>query len=546
MSFETVAKHIIKNSIVSSLYIDDKVIEPFETPKNGDAYFEISKGLYSSFRKEKKSLDFYKFKKRKSWRNDSNYLFKNRDLLILDWQLDSATGLIQPKTLEILQKAVETDNLHFVSIYTETESDSFPDILYSVKAFFTKEYNAETKALCENFKNYIEELALENYDLEQIGILKEASLNREEGINSLNEIKKSIQKEIGAANIRNFCGELKKIDSDIKKAIEIFGFYLNEESNNDNLPYNCSFNFNHTDKNFIVINHTIIKLSNKQNPEPEDFFADFTEAMIKICGNPLTLTSLEIRTLMREGSGFIGKDADSIKDAALFHHKELKAGSFFNFILEIWKSYLLSYVDAKTTNLQTFTNDFWEGYKNDNNVDQKLIDLKTDENKFYLELGKLNTYYNKLHLAKGKSDIIKFGDIFVELDDEGNETGDYWLNITAHCDCERPKENIKNNFSFTRGQKMNLKDGLTKSDEGFRSYLNKKEEVLLIDWKSRIHVLNISNNKMKNYLVNVKDGTARKFKLRYIATLKENYAQRMANNSFSFAMRVGIDFAGLI
>ncbi|MGI9055193.1 MAG: hypothetical protein ACR2F2_05250, partial [Pyrinomonadaceae bacterium] len=180
-----------------------------------------------------------------------------------------------------------------------------------------------------------------------------------------------------------------------------------------------------------------------------------------------------------------------------------------------------------------------------NCVTPKLIDLKTDENKFHLELGKLNTYYNKLHVTKGKSDIIKFGDIFVELNDEGNETGNYWLNITAHCDCECPKENIKNNFSFTLGQKMRLKDGLSQSDEGFKSYLTKEDGILLIDWKRRINVLNISNNKMTNYLVNVKDGTARKFKLKYIATLKENYAQRMANNSFSFAMRVGIDFAGL-
>ncbi|HEX8266292.1 MAG TPA: response regulator receiver domain, partial [Pyrinomonadaceae bacterium] len=109
MPFTNTAKKIIEDSILSSLYIDDKIVEPFEkaTDKN-KKYYNVSKGLYSSFKKKNKSIDFYKFKAQRDWRSDADYIFRNRDLLVLDWQLDDAKDLKQTDTLEILRRAVET------------------------------------------------------------------------------------------------------------------------------------------------------------------------------------------------------------------------------------------------------------------------------------------------------------------------------------------------------------------------------------------------------------------------------------------------------
>jgi len=107
MSFNTIADQIIQDSIVSSLYIDDKVVEPFESITEANAsYFEVSKGLYSSFKEKNKSLDFYKFQLNKNWKDDADYIFKNRDLLVLDWQLDDKKELRQTDTLEILKRAL--------------------------------------------------------------------------------------------------------------------------------------------------------------------------------------------------------------------------------------------------------------------------------------------------------------------------------------------------------------------------------------------------------------------------------------------------------
>ncbi len=147
MSFALTTTSVIKNSILSSLYVDDKIVQPFEDRTNENAsYFDVSKGLYESFRAENKSLDFYRFPADKKWKKESDYIFKNQDLLVLDWQLDDSKGLRQVDTLQLLQAAVETENLHFVSIYTETPASEFDDIFYQIKAHFEFAFDKDTNS----------------------------------------------------------------------------------------------------------------------------------------------------------------------------------------------------------------------------------------------------------------------------------------------------------------------------------------------------------------------------------------------------------------
>ena len=142
------ANSIIRNSILSSIYIDDKIVEPYDTDKVDVPEYAISKGIYESFRKAQKSIDFYKYSNEKNWEDDCEYLFKNRDLLVLDWDLAGNEAIYQPKTLEILARAVRTDSLHFISIYTGVDQKrDFKEILYLIKSFFNKQYNHPDTAL---------------------------------------------------------------------------------------------------------------------------------------------------------------------------------------------------------------------------------------------------------------------------------------------------------------------------------------------------------------------------------------------------------------
>jgi hypothetical protein len=83
MSFAEIASKVIKESIVSALYIDDKIVEPFEeSTDENKKYFDVSKGLYDSFRQENKSIDFYKFMLNKDWRSEADYIFNQEQRLV--------------------------------------------------------------------------------------------------------------------------------------------------------------------------------------------------------------------------------------------------------------------------------------------------------------------------------------------------------------------------------------------------------------------------------------------------------------------------------
>ncbi|HEX8278111.1 MAG TPA: hypothetical protein VF540_05425, partial [Segetibacter sp.] len=419
----------------------------------------------------------------------------------------------------------------------------FADIFYIIKAYFEVGYNSGSIRHSDEIITNLEDQGIDTSFFEEIaGNFKELSLNVNYS-DVFREITERVRHETGNKLFGEVRRALKEINSDLAKAWEIFGYFINKESFNDQPKKECDISCDFIKNRFIVINHTIIQLTSKSNPKPSQHFDFFTKALIDMCANPLTLTSLEIRNLLRASSGFIGKEADGIDDAALFYHHSQK-DNFFEFIIDIWKSHTLSYVDYYSNNLKTLNSEFWEQYHEDKKIDRKLKKLQKNVEAFRKELAKLNVYYNLLNLNKPEDDKIKFGDVFRGLEpDTGRSNGKYWLNITAHCDCLEPATNIKNNFYFIAGENRSIEQSLADGDDGFNSYLRIDGEVKAIKWHPRPVILNITNSSMEGLCIKAMDGTSQMHRLQYLGTLKENYTQRMANNSFSFAMRVGIDFA---
>lgn len=542
--FQPLALKIIKDSIVSSVYIDDKVVEPFQYDTTGhEKYLTVSKGLYDSFRSEKKSIDFYKYDANKKWEEDISYLFKNRDLVVLDWSLNDALGLKQVETLKILKKAVNTDNLHFVSIYTETPEKDFEEICYTIKSFFNSSFKQDSKQKCQILMDELEAEGVDtSFFSDLASTFKEYALlggtRKEEVYKSLKE---QIQQEL-TTNYPVFVKKMRVIDNAPEIACEILGYFINSENFIEALDSSVEINTNHLNENFLVINHTIIQVTNKSSPKPEELFQFFTDAIQKICGNLLTLISLEIRNLLRESSAFIGKDADSIEDAILFHQKN-KKDSFLEFLMTILKSHVFSSFNYRHGKLESIKDVFWDGYNQHNKISpQKIDELDQNEKKKIDQLLKLNVYYNELHVSKVDGDIVKFGDIFANIGPNGKSDGKFFLCITAHCDCLKPKENIKNNFYFIAGERYDKAKAIMDGDGEFNSFIKFQNEIIAIRWQSRPIIYNIINNQLQNLQVQAVDGLSKAYNFNFITTLKDNYAQRMANNSFSFAMRVGIDF----
>lgn len=539
MNFDEVARKIVEDSIVSSLYIDDKVVQPFETFDVEDRYFKVSCGLYQSFRASNKSLDFFKFNRTASWRDKEDFIFKNRDLLVLDWQLDDLKDFNQSDTLDLLLASVLAENLHFVSVYTETGSERFNDIFYLIKSYMDEYYLVERREVYTSIIEFFDSQSIELKDLSVLlGNFKEMSLciNFKE---NLETIKKFFIDLLGR-EYSYFCKLLDGFAGDRNRSYEVFGYFLNNTVINvGNCRLDINFDLNFLNDNFIVINSTIIGITNKDSFGPNEYFDFFSKALVKLCFNPLTLTSLEIRNLLRKSSGFIGREASGIDELALYHHQEVKSRNFYYFIVELWKSQVLSYLDYNVGFLSTLNDGFWSDYHTQRNSKERLISLKHSKRTFHNELVKLNVYYNSLITVKNLNDKIRFGDVF------SDSSKKFYLNITAHCDCEEPEVNIKNNFFFVVGFcQSDPEKSLQAGDSGFNSYLNLKGDLLTISWTNKPIVLNVQGRLEEGKILG-KDGLGNDIILEYVKTLKESYAQRMANNSFAHAMRVGIDFVGL-
>jgi len=536
--FTVAANSIIKKSIFSSIYIDDKIIEPYYMTDSANSQFVTAKGVYDSFRREKKSIDFYRYEPGKNWEDDSEYLFKNRDLLVLDWQLNGE-DINQPESRKILRKATSVDSLHFISIYTTTPEKDFPDIFYQIKSYFNSVFNENSSKIYDGIIKVLQDEGIETKFFEELkGKFKELALKPGDTRKAvLEELRQNIQTELGD-KYRHFARGLREFDQDATKACEVFGYIVNGMTDFQNWDQENEVKIEFIDTNFIVVNHTIIQITNKANPEPKDLFQFFTNALQQVSGNLLTLITLEIRTLLRESSGFIGKDADSIKDAILFHQHK-KKGEFLEFLMSIIKSHTISYFDYKQAKLDSVKKEFWDQYYIDNNIKDDLESLEKAENKINLiaEILKLNVYYNILHVKRADGDIVKFGDVFFN-----KKGGNYYMCITAHCDCLQT-ENIKNNFFFVSGTKHDAMELVEKGDDVFCSYIKENDQIIAIQWNSKPIVLQIPDNKILKNEIKGFDGNDTEYNLSYHSTIKENYTQRMANNAFAHAMRVGIDFA---
>lgn len=543
--YHTTAKQIIRNSIRSAIFIDDNLAVPFKANQT-ESETRLSRALYNSFVQSNVSIDFYKYNPRNNWKASADYLFKGRDLIVLDWQLDNDDK--EKNTLEILKAAVSTPSLHFVCIYTAKNPSEFEDIAYSIKAFFSTIEGNHITQPTDEIINFLDERLPDGFTnaLKQrlISVLKEFTLGNQTDISeNLNKAKIDITSIFGDEITAEFQRQLGiRFRAKIEKALEAFSYGLSNVFVS-NTPSVLPIVF-HLDRNFIVIDNTIILITNKSNPRPKSLYTFFTNALLKSIGNFLSLLSLDLKSILRDSSGFISKELDMIDEAAFFYHKDHiePKEAFFDFVLELWKSNLTAMLLSQNHLIKLFSEEKLAAYRRAKKLEKKIKKYKKQDNAdLNQDLAKLNYYYNIIE-HRDNTDFIRFGDIFSILGDGGRVSSDYLLCITAHCDCLHI-ENIKSQFFFVRGQAIDIKEALAEGDSGNNSFLLDREgKVICVKWTHKPFTIFLQNNRILNGIHEVQiRGAARR--LAYAATIKENYTQRIANNAFTHPMRVGIFFA---
>lgn len=549
--FNHVATHIIKESINSAIFIDDKTWTSFE---DKGVYHDHSL-LYESFKANNCILDINRYSS--GQREFYPKLLAGKDLLILDWHLNDDLDDLVP-TFEILTEATKLSNLHFCVIYTDQKD---ADLLERVILNIASYYSGLQQELCDTVRQEFISL-LDSSGAAQTEVNKIIEMIRKEGkelyFSSSNKEK---SKEI-LVRIDNALTEIggKRVLIDFLKGFELpqpefFGklICLSFILNNLKVPVTSQqidmkiFE----DKGSIQLGNLLIKAFNKDSIKDPDLYNSFTQSLISESNIFLTLLGLEIRNRLRENSGFIGNDLEDIDHLAFFHHRnthftddtgKIENELFNEFLKDIWKDQISSFLMDKELKLFNVLEEF----KSLRSVDSALSKFLPSDEKSQNAIAKLNWVYNRLAIERKQDAHIRFGDIFT-FDNEGIPV--YLICITPVCDCLRPQK-IKNNFFFVEGKDIGISRGVQKTDGDFVSFIKKADKMgTCIDWTKdeddcKPFTLYIQDNHIRSVDKTIEfNYHGKSSKAKYVCTLKENYAQRIANRAFFYPLRVGINFA---
>lgn len=552
---------ILNSSINNVVFIDEKAKDFYSgTELNPNiAEEKLSFELFDTFKKTGKNLAVHKFEK--SNLEDPKiieYLFKGKDLILLDWELAELSG--QEYSLKLLNKAVSTPYINFCCIYSS--STNFDEIPFFLDAFFSG-LNEED---FESIKN--------EYSFFEIDDLKDIVNKDEEGIASFIEENGLDFSSFPIENLKNypvsFLIRLIYISLNISKFI---------------LPDNSITKYEvlNTGDNSFMINNTFVLTLRKDFTEDSDItklLTRISEVIVKNKGSFFQLLGLEMQSIFNSNERFIDETILKSSTEALFQFRNhIKDDKTFATVV---KKLLIEQATLKlrTAKLELLKTDFLD-------FKSQELENKVPTNS---DLFQLNVFYNSVTVKGLHPDNIpnlNFGDVFID------EMGTYYLCVTALCDCYDPNK-IQGNFYFVVGKVFkNIDLALKLGDTAFINFLpdstavywgnlesakfaqfEKQKQGESIDayrirkltneiegYKQFLYkpfyvkpqVFNVENNKLIDNKLRMWDISNKYseeqikqnlncFNLTYITTLRNDYTQRIANHAFGHPARVGVDF----
>ncbi|EPR72833.1 hypothetical protein ADIWIN_2156 [Winogradskyella psychrotolerans RS-3] len=553
---DDVAKGIIQSSIRSAICIDDAYAAPYSLATEG-LNFDDPKELFYSFRKDGHcDLDIYQFTDNVEWEKHK-YLLHNKDLLIQDWELNSKPGAGETKydyTLTIIKDIFENNIVPFIVIYTNREdlSDVSKVLLNNFNAhnsedfeIMIEEFKAKFSRMstnCEEIYNYFED---------------DTQINRFHEYILFPSRRNDIRKEILDSFYSFLEIETKHLEKFPKKIISGMKYFNNVESIEDAVLLLSNICLSKDRRSKLIfknerinierlcysINGTVVLILHKEDRtggvKPDKLFDVFSQSITNNPHSIINLISIELKDKFREDFSKIGTKFNTIEKNAFLHHgknyykKDAEDGvevfqktSFKNFVVRSWIHELLQ--KNLDLNLDSFKL-----------IEKELsIYIPKEGSELEISLAKYASMVSCVHLANKTNKKLGFGDVFKS----GNE---YFLCITPHCDCFTPSK-INNEFSFIKKTDSitKLAVALKNAEQGFYTFISNGKKTEAIEWACKpftSHIpnkMNESNDKSISY-------SGITYDLEFVCSLKENYAQRISNNSFGQGYRVGIDLPHL-
>lgn len=516
-TYEETAQKIIKEAIKSAVFIDENAKEPFMT---GDFEESVrSEELYKDFKEKSISLDIYKYNDA-TYPDQKEYLFNNRDLVLLDWKLDGDTG--EDKSLSILSEVVRLQpHIHFCVIYTSERKDVVLNNILSYFSCLTKEQYEEIFEEFDDEKETIQEILPDLMSLSQNRFNKERRT----------EIIKRITSHDGELFKIRLDNDLLSKDVDGVKSllccrlIRLGIAFSSYEKAGSTQP--CPSDIN-PEYNTLCINNTLISVFNKQEVEANQIFDAFSQQITDYEKGVMHLLGLEMRNVQRRSASFIDSSILSVRKETLGYHKRQSGSDFSCFVKNVM-------VEQFKTNISNSGLTILDAI-----IPVDYHEDPDTKNEFAL----MNVFYNSQRKNDFKK-LLTFGDVF--------KCGDrFYICITPLCDCAHP-EKRDHCFYFAEGYQVTLPTALGKGDSGYISYISLD---CYVEWDNVTgeysHIVPVNYLVPDNQIVNDKLKVSRfrgrkveECEFEYMTTIRQNYAQRIANHAFAHPVRVGIDFVKL-
>lgn len=562
---------ILNSSINSAIFIDEKAKDFYSgTPINTDIVEEkLSQDLFKTFKENGKSLIVHKFEK-KNLADDSliNYLFSGKDLILLDWELDDNDG--QQYSLELLSKSIEAPYINFCCIYSR--STNFDKIPLYLTAYFSG-LNEEELESIKNTYSYL--------TIEEISEFQTNPNNDIDSFFSENQI------DLDEFPVEKVKDKPKEVILDlIKVSLNNNKYFFPEDIQNTHEVI-----FSGVDS--FIINNTFILAIKKEEGDSDykHLIKRIADEIVKNKSSFFQLLGLEMQSVFNSNERFIDETILKSSTEALFKFRNhINDDKTFAIII---KKLLLEQATLKlrTAKLELLKTDFLD-------FKSKELENEVPSNE---DLFQLNVFHNAVSVKSLNPDDIpnlNFGDVF-----KGSEE-DYYLCITALCDCYYPNK-IDHNFYFVKGTEFkDIELALRLGDTAFLSFLpngkavywgsiekpklkgtkeiklSESEDVkrlkndvkmqcaLIERLNNNLEILNnylykpfyitpkvynVESNKLVDNKIRIWDITNKftkeefdqnlnYFDVEYITTLRGDYAQRIANHAFGHPARVGVDF----
>jgi hypothetical protein len=558
MTYSDKAFEIVKRSINSAVFIDEKALEFYsaEAPNPQIIEHKLSTDLYKSFKSEGVSLAVHKFQNSDLSNNNlRRYLLKDRDLVLLDWELEERSGI--EHALKLLSEIVQYPHINFCCIYTSTAQ--FDDIAHHISSYFS------------GFSKGDFEKIVDTYSFLGDDFFEQALT----AINSKDS--KQINDVFSSQSINRYDFPIQFVNNSDLETLKAIYYALSRYEKSDKQEYAVLSIA--TSSKCIIINNTFILILKKDidnDTKPTELIKRISDELIKNENKNsfIQLLGLEMQTIFNENESFINENLLQSSTEAFFIHRNFLKNRDGNDIPfnSLIKRILIEHATLKlrTAELSLLETTFLdEKSKKHNNA-------PSDE-----EVAAMNTFFNSVRNLT-KNDDVNFGDIF--KDDKGN----YYLCITALCDCFRPKK-IDYNYYFVAGKEVSLEMANLLGDTAFLSYIPTNKVISWINEPQKLksktytdletaikeieklrkklelsnyqplyikpHIYNIKNphiidNKIEIRRIEtpkfeddkVDNGNISLFDVLYVTTLRPNYTQRIANHAFTHPVRVGVDF----